>query len=74
MRTKSLSKFRKVTLNIPMVIYEQLESRCIEYGTNTTTEILNLIRMGMQQEQAIRCMPDILKAYNNEYKKSKKTK
>lgn len=74
MRTKSLPKFRKVTLNIPMVIYAQLESRCIDYGTNTTTEILTLIRMGLQQEEAIKSMPDILKAYNNEFKKTNKAK
>lgn len=72
MTKKVVSKFRKVTLNIPMVIYKQLEARCNEFGTNTTTEILSLIRLGIQQEQAIQCMPDILKAYNNEIKNSKR--
>lgn len=70
---KSVAKFRKVTMNVPMNIWEQLERRQEENGTCITNEILNLVRFGLKQEQAVELLPKIIDAYN-EQKPTKKTK
>ena len=71
---KEQSKFRKVTINIPTKIYNDLMKRCEEMGTNTTTEIISLIREGLKQEKAIDYLPPILEALALERKTPKKTK
>lgn len=70
---KELPKFRKVTLNIPTKIYQELEKRCEENGTTTTAEILSLVRFGLKQEQAVEMLPTIINALN-EQQPTKKTK
>lgn len=66
------SKFRKVTLNIPVKIWSQLEKRCEENGTSITAEILSLIRFGLKQEEAIDMLPSILVALNEQKSPKKK--
>jgi len=70
---KEVSKFRKVTMNIPTKLYQELEKRCEDNGTTTTAEILSLVRFGLKQEQAIEMLPTIIDAIN-EKKPTKKVK
>ena len=67
------TKFRKVTINVPVKIWDALEERRIENGTSITNEILNLVRFGLKQEQAVDYMPNLLGALN-ELNSAKKTK
>lgn len=71
---KESPKFRKVTINIPVRIYQELEKRFEENGTNITTEIIALIREGLKQDKAIDYMPHLLEAYLNERKGTKNPK
>ena len=66
-------KFRKVTINVPVRIWQALEDRQEENGTSITTEILNLVRFGLKQEQAVDFLPTLVDALN-EQKPTKKTK
>ena len=66
-------KFRKVTINVPIKIWKQLEERQEENGTSITNEILNLVRFGLKQEMAVEMMPTIVTALNKQ-KPTKKTK
>lgn len=70
---KEQPKFRKVTMNIPLKIWQELEQRQEENGTSITSEILNLVRFGLKQEQAVDMLPTIIDALN-EQKPTKKTK
>lgn len=71
---KEQAKFRKVTINVPVKIWEDLERRQEENGTSITTEILSLVRFGLKQDKAIDVMPSLLEAYLNEQKRSKNQK
>lgn len=66
-------KFRKVTINVPLRIWQALEERRLENGTSITNEILNLVRFGIKQEEAVEYMPNLIGALN-ELKPTKKTK
>ena len=70
---KEQPKFRKVTINVPLRIWQALEERRLENGTSITNEILNLVRFGIKQEEAVEYMPNLLGALN-ELKPTKKTK
>jgi len=70
---KEQPKFRKVTMNIPIKIWQELEQRQEENGSSITNEILNLVRFGLKQEQAVDMLPNLIDALN-EQKPTKKTK
>lgn len=70
---KEQPKFRKVTINVPIRVWEALEDRQEENGTSITTEILNLVRFALKQEQAVDLLPTLFDALN-EQKPTKKTK
>lgn len=70
---KEQPKFRKVTINVPLKVWQALEDRQEENGTSITTEILNLVRFGLKQEQAVDFLPTLVDALN-EHKPIKKTK
>lgn len=67
------SDFKKITINIPIKIYEELERRRTENGTTTTTEILSLVRFALKQEQAVDMLPSLITVLN-EQKGTKKAK
>lgn len=66
--------YHKISINIPTVIYEELKKRCETYGMSITNEVLNLVRQGLQQEQAMENLPKVLKELSNLKKDTSKTK
>ena len=67
-------KFKKLSMNFPTQLYNDIKSRALKDNLTVTTEIVTLCRQGLEQSKAVELMPLIVEQYLNEQKQAKKTK
>jgi hypothetical protein len=68
------SKFKKITLNLPLPLYADIKARAAFDTLNITAEIITLCRQGLEQSKAVELMPLIVEQYLNEQKHTKNQK
>ena len=67
-------KFKKITLNFPVQLYEDVKKAATENGLTFTSQIVSLCKQGMEQSKAVELMPFIVEQFLNEQKPIKKAK
>ena len=72
--TTKESKFKKLSMNFPTQLYNDIKERALKDNLNVTAEIVTLCRQGLEQSKAVELMPLIVEQYLKEQKDIKKTK
>lgn len=67
-------KFKKLSMNFPIELYNDIKERALKDNLNVTAEIVTLCRQGLEQSKAVELMPLIVEQFLNEQKATKKLK
>lgn len=67
-------KFKKLSMNFPTQLYNDIKTLALNDNLNVTAEIVTLCRKGIEQSKAVELMPLIVEQYLNEQKSTKKAK
>lgn len=67
-------KFKKLSMNFPTQLYNDIKTLALNDNLNVTAEIVTLCRKGIEQSKAVELMPLIVEQYLNEQKGTKKVK
>lgn len=67
-------KFKKLSMNFPAELYNDIKERALKDNLNVTAEIVTLCRQGLEQSKAVELMPLIVEQFLNEQKTTKKLK
>ena len=66
-------RLKRITINIPTKLYNEISELAIENGLNFTSQCIALLRNGIDQNTAVQLMPTIIEQLLNEQNKVKKT-
>lgn len=69
---KSEPRLRKITINIPTKLYNEISSLAVENGLNFTSQVITILRNGIDQDTAVKLMPTLVEQILNEQKGTKK--
>lgn len=67
-------KFKKLSMNFPTQLYNDIKELALKDNLNVTAEIVTLCRKGIEQSKAVELMPLIVEQYLKEQKGIKNTK
>jgi hypothetical protein len=67
MPKKTEPRLKKITINLPTKLYNEINQLAIENGQTFTGQLTNILQNGIDQKIAIDLMPQLF----NEYMKSK---
>lgn len=70
---KSEPRLRKITINIPTKLYNEINALAVENGLNFTSQVITILRNGIDQDTAVKLMPTLVEQILNEQKGTKKT-
>lgn len=69
---KNEPRLKRITINIPTKLYNEITGLAIENGLNFTSQCIALLRNGIDQNTAVKLMPTIIEQLLNEQEKAKK--
>lgn len=69
---KSEPRLRKITINIPTKLYNEINGLAVENGLTFTAQVISILRNGIDQDTAVKLMPTLVQHILNEQKGTKK--
>jgi len=67
-------RLKKITINIPTKLYNEISKLATENGLNFTSQTIAILRNGIDQNTTIKLMPTIIEQLLNERETTKKQK
>lgn len=71
---KTEPRLKKITINIPTKLYNEITGLASENGLTFTSQTIAILRNGIDQTTAVKLMPTIIEQLLNEQEKAKKKK
>lgn len=71
---KTEPRLKKITINIPTKLYNEINNLAIENGLTFTGQAIAIFKNGIDQNNTVKYLPQILEQLLNERERTKKTK
>lgn len=70
---KNVPRLKKITINIPTKLYNEINTLAIGNGLTFTSQTISLLRNGIDQNNALNILPDVLQQLLKAQKQPKKS-